>query len=90
MPGILRQNQDKTVDNALIIEGSSNVFINGKGAVRIGDHIQPHNHGKTTVYSYMITGSSTVFVNGIAVFRSGDQATNGDIAGSGSPNCIAG
>ena len=46
MPGILRQNQDTTVDGALIIEGSSNVFINGKGAVRIGDHIQPHNHGK--------------------------------------------
>jgi uncharacterized Zn-binding protein involved in type VI secretion len=90
MPGILRQNLDKTVDNALIIEGSPNVFINGHGAVRVGDNIQPHQHGKTTVYSYMITGSSTVFVNGKSVCRSGDQATNGDVAGSGSPNCIAG
>jgi uncharacterized Zn-binding protein involved in type VI secretion len=90
MPNVLRQNQDTTQDGALIIEGSPNVFVNGKGVVRIGDHIQPHNHGKNTVYSYMITGSSTIFANGKAICRNGDLATNGDVGIGGATNCIAG
>lgn len=90
MPGILRKNLDVTVDGALIIGGSPTVFVNGHGAVRIGDAIQPHHHGRSTVYSVMLTGSPTVFVNGIAVCRGGDLATNGDVAGPGSLNTIAG
>ena len=86
MPGVTRKNADSA--GGKLIEGSSNVFVNGNQVVRIGDAVEshgdsPHNSAK------MIEGSSTVFVNGIAVCRSGDEASCGHSA-SGSSNVIAG
>ena len=86
MPGITR----KEIDSAggALAAGSSNVFVNGKPAVRIGDAVQGHGiapHDSPT----MAAGSSKVFVNGIGVCRDGDAATCGDTA-SGSGDVFAG
>lgn len=77
MPGIVRQYQDKHVGHAsatpnpfhqtLYAQGSSDVFVNGTGAVRIGD--------QTFCSDAAAVGSSTVFVNGIGVHRKGDRTS---------------
>lgn len=94
MPNILRKDTDTTQDGALIIGGSANVLVNGKGVVRIGDAVQNHNHGITPITGMvMVTGSSKVFVNGIAVCRVGDLAQAGAVVDStigGSPDTKAG
>ena len=86
MPGVTR----KTTDSAggALREGSSNVFVNGKEAVRVGDAVTPHGIGPHAS-PVMSEGSSTVFVNGIALCRAGDAASCGHNA-SGSDNVIAG
>jgi uncharacterized Zn-binding protein involved in type VI secretion len=86
MPGVSR----KTVDFAggAISSGSSNVFIDGYSAVRVGDSVTPHGlppHDSPV----MAQGSSTVFVNGIKLCRAGDLATCGHAA-SGSSDVFAG
>lgn len=86
MPGVTR----KTADTAggVLKEGSPNVFVNGKEAVRVGDEVTSHGDSPHNS-AVMSEGSSTVFVNGIAICRAGDAASCGDIA-SGSDNVIAG
>lgn len=86
MPGITRKDQDTA--GGTIIGGSSNVFVNGTGAARIGDVVAGHGPG-VHAGPVMAEGSSTVFVNGIGVCRAGDVATCGDPA-SGSSNVFAG
>ncbi len=52
------------------VTASSDVIINGRGAVRVGDavvHTCPH-----CGVGAAVTGSSTVFANGRAVHRVGD------------------
>lgn len=85
MPGIVRKDTDSHVGHASptpspfhktnYAEGSANVFVNTKPAVRIGD--------KTSCGDPATAGSPSVFVNGIAVHRKGD-ATGGH--GSWVPN----
>lgn len=53
----------------MIATGSTNVFFNGAGAVRVGDRLQDHD---SHVNLTMLTGSSSVFVNGSCVCREGD------------------
>lgn len=81
MPGATRKGQDSA--GGTIIEGSSDVSVNGSPLVRVGDAIEGHGigvHGGPV----MAAGSSTVFVNGIAACRAGDLATCGHPAsGSG-------
>jgi len=86
MPGVTR----KTIDFAggALKEGSPNVFVNGKEAVRVGDEVTPHGDSPHNS-AVMSEGSSTVFVNGIALCRAGDAASCGDNA-SGSDNVFAG
>lgn len=61
MKGIARRQIDRA--GGKLLEGSSNVFVNGKNAVRIGDRVE--NHGKSPHNAAkMIQGSSTVFCNG--------------------------
>jgi uncharacterized Zn-binding protein involved in type VI secretion len=86
MPGIARKNQDTA--GGSIIGGSSNVLVNGSGAVRVGDAVAGHGLG-VHAGPVMAAGSSTVFVNGISVCRAGDPATCGDPA-TGSSNVFAG
>lgn len=81
MPGIARKDTDTA--GGTIVGGSSDVFIENKGAVRIGDAVTGHGLGKHAGPK-METGSGTVFVNGIAVCRAGDTADCGHAAtGSG-------
>lgn len=72
---------------------STSVFINGKGACRLGDTITIHNHkvGNSCVpHTKTITGSSsTVFVDGIAIARDTDSADAGSIT-SGSTDTFSG
>lgn len=83
---IVRANQDKA--GGIVIEGSSNVFVNGKPMSFINAKIQPH--GSSPHNSARISqGSKTVFVNGKAVARSGDKATCGHPC-TGSDNVGAG
>ena len=74
-------------------QGSTNVFVNGYGACRLGDSIQTHNIdvGNSCVphSAQIIQGSFGVFVNGVSVARLGDRADRGFIT-SGSSNVFAG
>ena len=88
MPGIVRIFVDSHVGHSSrtpnpfhrtpYVIGSSNVFVNGLPAVRIGD--------VTGCGDPAIGGSSNVFVNGVPVHRRGD-ATGGH--GSWRPNRAA-
>lgn len=70
-------------------QGSSDVFVNGRGAHRVGDHWVKHKCG-TEHDSYLAEGSSTVFVNGIAVGRAGDRIACGSFIKVGSPDVFCG
>jgi uncharacterized Zn-binding protein involved in type VI secretion len=86
MFGITRRQIDTA--GGPLLEGSSNVFANGKSVVRLGDRVQSHgrsNHSSAV----MIEGSSTVFCNGKPVCRKGHRATCGDQA-TGSSNVFLG
>lgn len=74
MPKAARKQADKA--GGPIIEGSSNVKIEGLAAARKGDAIQAHGdspHNKATIAE----GSSKVKINGIPAARVGDAATCG-------------
>jgi uncharacterized Zn-binding protein involved in type VI secretion len=70
--------------------GSTNVLINGIGAVRLGDPDTVHAYGGrgcSAKHSVALSaGSPTVFVNGIPVGRVGDGS---ETLTSGSPNVFA-
>jgi uncharacterized Zn-binding protein involved in type VI secretion len=68
-----------------VVTASSNVFVNGRGAVREGDLWSPHNH-----IGISIGGSGTVFVNGRRLCRQGDAIDCGSMVATGSSNVFAG
>ncbi len=86
MPGVTRKDTDTA--GGTLIGASGNVFVNGKGAVRIGDAVTGHGPA-IHAGPVMAVGSGTVFVNGIAVCRAGDAATCGHTA-TGSGDVFAG
>lgn len=74
------------------IGASPDVFVNGKGAHRLGDAWAVHgacpdhsSHGGVAS-----SGSSTVFVNGRPICRIGDAVSCGDTMAEGSSDVIAG
>lgn len=70
---------------------SGNVFINGKGAGRVGDTYAPHGciiHPSHT--GTIASGSSTVFINGMGAGRIGDPVSCGGSVAQGSPNVFVG
>lgn len=73
------------------ISASTNVFINGRGAVRVSDvwdthcNPAPSCHNGTTV-----SGSTRVFINGLPAARVGDSIDCGSVIGTGSPNVFIG
>ena len=79
---------DPSSHGGRIIEGSNNVFTNGRQTARRNDrHTCPiKGHGTTP----MVTSSNTVFVNGRGVVRVGDRAGCGAVITQGSPNVFAG
>ena len=96
MPGVVRTNKDKHVGHAsptpnpfhvgTYTNGSSNVFINGKACIRIGDALSCTDKAET--------GSSDIKVNGIGVHRrkdvtSGHGSWRPSAAAVGSDNVIA-
>ena len=87
MPGISRNEQD--VAGGVAIEGSSNVNVNGKGVVRLGDKVASHGIAPHSPTPPMVESSESVKVNGIGVVRAGDSASCGHTI-SGSNNVNAG
>ncbi len=68
---------------------STDVIIEGKGAVRKTDHWGIHEcRGKHD--GVVLGGSNTVFINGLPVARIGDQISCGSIIAEGSQTVIIG
>lgn len=74
------------------IEGSPNVFINGRPAVRLGDacasHTCPEHGGEHP--RKLAEGSSSVFINGRPAVRLGDAIDCGGAMITGSGNVFIG
>jgi uncharacterized Zn-binding protein involved in type VI secretion len=70
--------------------GSSDVFINGIGALRTGDGYVPHCSPKKCHSGSAAGGSGSVFVNGKPLMRIGDGVSCGSVSAMGSPNVFAG
>ena len=87
MPGIARNGQD--VAGGVAIQGSSNVNVNSKGVVRLGDKVASHGLPPHSPTPPMVTSSTSVKVNGFGVVKVGDSASCGHTI-SGSSNVNAG
>ena len=70
--------------------GSGDVFVNGVGAHRQGDHWVVHSCGTSHHDSTLLSGSSSVYVNGKQLARTGDPIACGSACGGGSGNVFAG
>jgi uncharacterized Zn-binding protein involved in type VI secretion len=72
------------------VEASGNVFVNGKGAHRVGDAWPSHCSEEGCHDAKQATGSGTVRVNGRPLARIGDEVSCGSLNAQGSPNVFAG
>jgi len=96
MPGIIRIGDMSSSDPCGApphppVAGSSNVFVNGIPAVRVGDPYDSHSCPASPPHSSAAaSGSATVFVNGIPVHRIGDSISCGSTASNGSADVSAG
>lgn len=74
-----------------LVESSSNVFINGLGAGRVGDHYSTHGCvGHPGHQDVIASGSGTVFINGKPAARMGDPVSLGGVVLDGSGNVFIG
>lgn len=95
MPGATRLN-DMSVGHADFpsrpnIQASSDVIINNKGAVRLGDGWAVHcNHHPTCHDGKSSSSSKTVIINNKGSVRIGDSISCGDKVAQGSNNVIIG
>lgn len=71
-------------------EASNNVFVNGIGVHREGDHWVVHTCGDKSHDGIASKGSSTVFVNGKPAMRVGDLISCGSAVAEGSSNVFIG
>lgn len=71
---------------------SSDVFVEGIGAVKVGDSYAPHGSpSPSPTHSRTLSGgSSTVYVNGQPVGRIGDDISCGDAVGECNTSVFAG
>ncbi|NUO01623.1 MAG: PAAR domain-containing protein [Saprospiraceae bacterium] len=69
-----------------VLQGSANVFLNGKSACRTGDTLQCDSSSPDTV----IGGSTTIFINGLPATRQGDPTAHGGVVIEGSPTVFMG
>lgn len=70
-----------------LTSASSDVFINGKGAGRVGDSYVPHGCVNHPSHSGVIaSGSTSVFINGKAAGRISDPVSCGGSVAQGSGN----
>ena len=73
------------------IEGSDDVIINNKPAVRLDDAYAAHGCGKCPPHGRKASqGSATVNINGKPAVRIGDSINCGGTAQTGSPNVLIG
>ena len=95
MPGIVRLADTSTGHGCFPARpndtASTNVFINGRGVHRVGDHWIEHCCGVPLACheGVQATGSPNVFVNGRAVARIRDTISCGDFNATGSSNVFA-
>lgn len=74
-----------------LVSASSDVFINGKGAGRVGDTYAPHSCPSHPSHSGAIaSGSASVFINGRAAARIGDAISCGGSVAQGSGDVFIG
>lgn len=74
-----------------LVSASPNVFINGKGAGRVGDSYAPHGCQVHSSHSGAISsGSGSVRINGKSAARIGDPVSCGGSVKEGSPNVFIG
>ena len=71
-------------------EASANVFVNGIGVHRKGDHWVTHCCTIICHDAVATGGSSKVFVNGKAAVRIGDEIACGSVSAQGSPSVFFG
>lgn len=95
MAAATRQNDCCTRHDACsptpLVEYSPNVFINGKGAGRVGDNYAAHGCAVHPSHQDTIrSGSSTVFINGVPSARIGDAVTLAGFVRDGSTNVFIG
>lgn len=86
MPGVVRDT-GRDFAGGPLIRGSSNVYVNNRPLVRIGDNVARHGKGRHAA-PVMAVGSGNVFTNNIPTCRAGDIATCGHPA-NGSSNVFA-
>lgn len=95
MPGITRQGDLNTGHDSCppvpLATGSSNVFIEGKPAGRVGDTYAAHGCDDHPSHVGSIsTGAPHVFINGKAVGRIGDSVSCGGTVAQGSSTVLCG
>lgn len=69
---------------------SDDVFVNGLGVHRLGDHWVVHCCDGSCHDGVAASGSNSVFVNGIPAVRIGDAVSCGSVSAQGSPNTFFG
>lgn len=72
------------------IEGSENVFVNGRRVLRLGDTFTIHCCGEECHYGYLSQGSTTVTANGKGIGYIGCGVTCGSVLQTGSDNVLIG
>ena len=95
MPAATRLNDNCTGHDACppvpLVEGSPNVYTNGRSAGRVGDHYTTHgcvtHPGHADV---IVAGSAKVEINGKPAARVGDAVSIGGAVQDGSSNVIIG
>ena len=69
---------------------SGNVFANGIGVHRMGDHWKRHKCHKKSHDGVLASGWPTVYVNGLQAGHIGAKISCGDSVAMGSPNVYVG
>lgn len=68
--------------------GSSNVFINGVPACKVGDVSTVHCAGPVCHIGTGVVGSTKIFINGSPALRIGDTLSCGSVIVGGSANVL--
>lgn len=94
MPGAVRINDVCSGHGCFpprrVLTGSSDVLVNGRGAVVLGSEWEEHRCGRNRHTGTSIGGSATVFVNGKPKVRAGDPISCGSFATSSSSDVLVG
>lgn len=97
MPEVARKGDNGVVHcgGYVMATASADVFVNNRGAVRIGDtsspHLGPRSRRRCLVHTAPVSSASTtVFVNNRAVARRGDPLSACTRIAQGSPDVAAG